>query len=57
MIPLFSTTTDVRTYAVVPLNEDCGIIQWVNNTVAFRHALNKIYEADGITPKVKIGDK
>lgn len=38
----------LRTYAVIPVNEECGIIQWVNNTVAFRHALMKVYAAENI---------
>lgn len=27
---------NIRTYAVVPLNEECGIIEWVSNLQAFR---------------------
>ncbi|KAJ3412040.1 serine/threonine-protein kinase M1 [Chytridiales sp. JEL 0842] len=33
----------VRTYAVVPLNEECGIIEWVENTTGFRHIIVKAY--------------
>lgn len=33
----------VRTYAVVPLNETCGIIEWVSNTAALRQILLKKY--------------
>lgn len=29
------------------MNEECGIIEWVNNTIAFRHALMKIYDGQG----------
>lgn len=32
---------DIRTYAVVPLNEECGLIEWVHNTVPFRHIIQK----------------
>ena len=35
----------IRTYAVVILNEECGLIEWVPNTVAFRHILAKHYAA------------
>ncbi|KAJ3219045.1 hypothetical protein HK099_004838 [Clydaea vesicula] len=38
----------IRTYAVIPLNEECGIIEWVNNTVAFRHSLTKIYDTENL---------
>lgn len=27
---------NIRTYAVIPLNEECGIIEWVNNLHTFR---------------------
>ena len=33
----------IRTYAVVPLNEECGMIEWVINTVGYRNILNKLY--------------
>jgi len=42
----------IRTYAVVPLNEECGIIEWVNNTIGFRHILNSIYRAKNILTPV-----
>lgn len=35
----------IRTYAVLILNEECGLIEWVPNTVAFRHILGKYYGA------------
>lgn len=38
----------IRTYAVIPLNEECGIIEWVNNTAALRHILTKLYKERGI---------
>ncbi|ORY85369.1 hypothetical protein BCR35DRAFT_264576 [Leucosporidium creatinivorum] len=41
---------DIRTYAVVPLNEDCGLIEWVPHVVVLRGILNKSYQARGIAP-------
>ncbi|KNC54809.1 atypical/PIKK/ATR protein kinase [Thecamonas trahens ATCC 50062] len=38
----------IRTYAVVPLNEDCGLIEWVNNTVPLRPILNRFYSEIGV---------
>ncbi|XP_047467138.1 serine/threonine-protein kinase ATR [Mugil cephalus] len=38
----------IRTYAVIPLNEECGIIEWVNNTAGLRHILTKLYKDRGI---------
>ncbi|KAF3701011.1 Serine/threonine-protein kinase atr [Channa argus] len=35
----------IRTYAVIPLNEECGIIEWVNNTAGLRHILTKLYSS------------
>ncbi|KAI9332338.1 hypothetical protein BDR26DRAFT_645605 [Obelidium mucronatum] len=37
----------VRTYAVVPLNEECGIIEWVENTCGFRNIITKSYRSKG----------
>eukprot|EP00058_Branchiostoma_floridae_P009059 XP_002594547.1 hypothetical protein BRAFLDRAFT_104468 [Branchiostoma floridae] len=34
----------IRTYSVVPLNEECGLIEWVNNTHPLRQVLIKIYK-------------
>ncbi|KAJ3040430.1 serine/threonine-protein kinase M1 [Rhizophlyctis rosea] len=39
----------IRTYAVMPLNEECGLIEWVNNLAGLRHILIKTYRARGIT--------
>lgn len=33
---------------MLPLNEECGLIEWVNNTVGFRHSLLKIYQANNM---------
>uniref|UniRef100_A0A8C9T6S1 Serine/threonine-protein kinase ATR n=1 Tax=Scleropages formosus TaxID=113540 RepID=A0A8C9T6S1_SCLFO len=38
----------IRTYAVIPLNEECGIIEWVDNTAGLRHILTKLYKERGI---------
>ncbi|XP_072266233.1 serine/threonine-protein kinase ATR [Pyxicephalus adspersus] len=38
----------IRTYAVIPLNDECGIIEWVNNTAGLRHILIKLYKERGI---------
>ncbi|KAI8598622.1 hypothetical protein EDD21DRAFT_309126 [Dissophora ornata] len=38
----------IRTYAVVPLNEECGLIEWVHNTVPFRHIMQKLYKINSI---------
>ena len=38
-------TKDIRTYGVVTLNEECGFIQWVPNTIPIRPVLVKYYEA------------
>lgn len=37
--------SDIRTYGVVTLNEECGFIQWVPNTIPVRPVLMKAYEA------------
>ncbi|XP_049596564.1 serine/threonine-protein kinase ATR [Syngnathus scovelli] len=38
----------IRTYAVIPLNEECGIIEWVNNTAGLRHILTRLYKERGV---------
>lgn len=38
----------VRTYAVSPLNEECGLIEWVPNTVGLRPILLKGYHVKGL---------
>ncbi|KAJ3317785.1 serine/threonine-protein kinase M1 [Boothiomyces sp. JEL0866] len=38
----------VRTYAVVPLNERCGLIEWVNNQNGLRNILIKLYKSKNI---------
>jgi serine/threonine-protein kinase ATR len=36
---------DIRTYGVITLNEECGFIQWVLNTIPIRPVLVKAYDA------------
>lgn len=38
----------VRTYGVVTLNEECGFIQWVPNTIPIRPVLLKAYESRNV---------
>ncbi|OLY83968.1 Protein kinase rad3 [Smittium mucronatum] len=38
----------IKTYAVVPLNEDCGIIQWVPNTVSIQQTVGRLFVESGI---------
>ncbi|XP_032621521.1 serine/threonine-protein kinase ATR isoform X5 [Chelonoidis abingdonii] len=38
----------IRTYAVIPLNDECGIIEWVNNTSGLRNILIKLYKEKGV---------
>lgn len=33
----------IRTYGVIPLNEDCGLIEWIPNLMGLRPLLNRIY--------------
>ncbi|KAI3661795.1 hypothetical protein MP638_003803 [Amoeboaphelidium occidentale] len=34
----------IRTYAVMPLNEECGLIEWVPNTNTIRNVFGKLYK-------------
>ncbi|XP_062573409.1 serine/threonine-protein kinase ATR-like [Saccostrea cucullata] len=38
----------IRTYSVVPLNEYCGLLEWVNNTQGLRNILLRMYKERGI---------
>ncbi|KAK0737526.1 hypothetical protein B0T21DRAFT_450641 [Apiosordaria backusii] len=40
----------IRTYAVTPLNEECGIIEWVDGLKTLRDILLNIYKGRNITP-------
>ena len=35
----------IRTYAVIPLNETCGLIEWVPHTSGYRHILTRLMKA------------
>ncbi|ORX38472.1 hypothetical protein BD324DRAFT_641616 [Kockovaella imperatae] len=37
----------IRTYAVMPLNEECGLLQWVSNTKALKSILEQGYLRQG----------
>lgn len=39
---------NIRTYAVLPLNEECGIIEWIHNLVSLRSIVTDIYSETGI---------
>jgi hypothetical protein len=47
---------DIRTYGVVALNEECGFIQWVPNTIPVRPVLLKYYEARNVPHWVGLSD-
>jgi serine/threonine-protein kinase ATR len=40
----------IKTYAVTPLNEECGIIEWVDGLKTLRDILLGIYKMRNITP-------
>lgn len=40
----------IRTYAVVPLNEECGIIEWVPGIKTMRDILLNLYSSQKIAP-------
>ncbi|KAJ3367313.1 serine/threonine-protein kinase M1, partial [Kappamyces sp. JEL0680] len=45
----------IRTYAVIPLNEKCGLIQWIGHMNGFRHILVKAYKERNLyTPHTEI---
>ncbi|KDR17199.1 Serine/threonine-protein kinase ATR [Zootermopsis nevadensis] len=37
----------IRTYHVVPLNEECGIVEWVPKLVAYRNIIIRLYKEAG----------
>ncbi|TPX33900.1 hypothetical protein SmJEL517_g03296 [Synchytrium microbalum] len=39
----------IRTYAVMPLNEECGLIEWVEGTTTIRHILQRLYKSKNIS--------
>lgn len=34
----------IRSYSVIPLNEDCGIVEWVPNVMPFRSIVVDLYK-------------
>lgn len=40
----------IKTYAVTPLNEECGIIEWVNGLKTLRDIVLNLYTAAGVVP-------
>ncbi|KAJ5935678.1 hypothetical protein N7466_005225 [Penicillium verhagenii] len=43
-------TTDIKTYAVTPLNEECGLIEWVDNLRTLRDIIVKLLRERGVAP-------
>ncbi|KAJ8905529.1 hypothetical protein NDN08_002036 [Rhodosorus marinus] len=39
----------LRTYEVLPLNEECGLVEWVDNLVSIRAAYLNMYRSKGFT--------
>ena len=42
----------IRTYCVTPLNEECGLIEWVNNVRTLRDIILKSYKIKQVTVHV-----
>ncbi|KAL4869315.1 hypothetical protein BDV12DRAFT_185211 [Aspergillus spectabilis] len=40
----------IKTYAVTPLNEECGLIEWVDNLRTLRELVTKSLRERGVTP-------
>ena len=38
----------LRTFAVLPMTEECGLIEWVPNTTGFRHLVRQTHDEEGI---------
>jgi len=43
------TNYAVKIFAVTPLNDECGIIEWAEKTTSFRSILLRIYRKMGIS--------
>jgi serine/threonine-protein kinase ATR len=43
----------IKTYAVTPLNEECGIIEWVDGLKTLRDILLGLYKPMGISPNYR----
>lgn len=50
---------DLRRFAVAPLTEECGLVEWVFNTHTFRNCCQEVYMQEGLfdpkytNPKIK----
>ncbi|XP_056649111.1 serine/threonine-protein kinase ATR-like isoform X3 [Diorhabda sublineata] len=44
---------NIRLYSVAPLNEECGLIEWVHNLVGLRPVLLSLYKQKGYIMKAK----
>lgn len=44
----------LRTYAVVCLNETCGLLEWVPGTAGFRYCVGEAYQRRGLPEPMKI---
>lgn len=38
----------LRTFSVLPMTEECGLIEWVPNTTGFRHLVRQTHDEEGI---------
>jgi hypothetical protein len=45
---------DIKTYAVTPLNEECGLIEWVDNLRTLRDIIAKGLRERGAAPNVSL---
>ena len=45
---------DIKTYAVTPLNEECGLIEWVDNLRTLRDIVTKLLRERGAAPNVSL---
>ncbi|KAN0073288.1 hypothetical protein V8E54_008508 [Elaphomyces granulatus] len=46
----------IKTYAVTPLNEECGLIEWVDNLQTLREIVIKLLRERGVSPNVCISE-
>lgn len=44
---------NIRLYSVAPLNEECGLIEWVDNLIGLRPVLMNIYKQRDLGMKPK----
>jgi serine/threonine-protein kinase ATR len=38
----------LRTFSVLPMSEECGLIEWVPNTTGFRHLVKQVHDENDI---------